>query len=150
MNMRKILIGFTLSLVLGLAMGAAFAHPPGGTSSAPARSHFHGPSGICADQQYLYVLVGGKIMQYGLTDATLLKTVDLPEPVPPPSAPPKGAKSGELPPFPPPMGGPHGLWAGNDSLYILAGPLVYQYTASDLKLKATIKLPEPQCPEVGK
>ena len=52
--------------------------------------HMMGLSGISGDQQNLYVLAGGKIMQYGLADLKLLKTVDLPKPVPPSNLPPKG------------------------------------------------------------
>jgi hypothetical protein len=46
------------------------------------------------------------------------------------------------------MAGPHGLWTGNGSLYVLAGPVVYRYTTPDLALKATIELPEPEFPEI--
>lgn len=155
MNILKILIGHTLALTLTLALAlslapsAACAHPPGGRLNAPAGFHPFAPSGICADQQYLYVMAGGKIMQYGLTDMTLLKTVDLPEPVPPQNTPPKETKSAQAPPFPPPMHGPQGLWVGGDALYILAGPVVYQYTTPDLKLKTTVKLPPPEFIEIG-
>jgi hypothetical protein len=145
MNIRKIMIGLALSLILTGAVGAALARPPEGMPLPPhGMFHMMGVSGICGDQQHLYVMAGGKILQYGLADLKLLKTVDLPKP-----APPKGMEEGKLPP-PPPMGGPHGIWAGGGSLFVLAGPMIYRFSTPDLKLLTSVELPKPEHPKAGK
>ena len=51
------------------------------------------------------------------------------------------------PPFP--MGGPQGLWADDGALYVLAGPMIYQYSTPDLTLKTKVKLPKPEFPKAG-
>ena len=108
-----------------------------------------GPTGISGDQQYLYVMAGGKILEYQLTDMTLLRSVALPDPGPPGqiSTSSTATGSGKFPPPPPPM--PHGLWAGNGSLYVLQGPSVYTYSVPDLTLQNTVQLPKPELPQTG-
>jgi hypothetical protein len=140
MNMRKILTACALVLVLCVAVRTAWTDQ---TSQPLPPPPMHGISGICSDDDYIYVMAGGKIMQYGLTDLTLQKTVELPKPSPPTEAPPEGT---EPPQFPPPHGmdAPHGLWVGNGFLYVLAGPVVYRYSTSDLTtIQATLELPKP-------
>jgi len=146
MSRRKILIAFALALFLSPASGIAFVDQ---SEVMPLPPPMMGLSGICADEQHLYVMAGGKIMQYGISDLGLLKTVDLPEPLPPSIAPPEeGMELDQFPPLPPPMAPPHGLWTGNGFLFVLAGPVVYKYTTPDLSLKATVELPKPEFLEV--
>jgi hypothetical protein len=46
------------------------------------------------------------------------------------------------------MGGPpHGLWAGNGVLYVLAGHVVCIYSVPDLSLQKTVQLPKPELPQ---
>jgi hypothetical protein len=145
MNTRKIVIGFGLLLMMSSATGAAFAQRAEGMP--PPMFHMLGMSGFCADQQYLYVMAGGKIIQYDITDLKLVKTVDLPKPVPPSSVAPSGTGSNQPPPPPPPMAGLLGLWAGESFLYVLAGPVIYQYSTPDLTLQTTVELPKPEFPQ---
>jgi len=152
MNIRKILILIGLALAGGLllAIVAVFGDPPEGHPPHPGMFHMMGLSGISGDQQNLYVLAGGKIMQYGLADLKLLKTVDLPKPVPPSNLPLKGKEeSGKFPPPPPHHVGPQGLWAGGGSLFVLAGPAIHQYSTPDLTFKTTLELPKPEFPHPG-
>jgi hypothetical protein len=150
MNMRNILIIIAVISLLSLVAGTALAHRTEEFPPPPAKFHMLGLSGICADQQYLYVMAGGKIMEYGITDLKLLKSMDLPEPVPPSSGAAKAREPGPCPPFPPPMAAPHGLWAGDHVLYVLAGHVIYRYSTPDLKLQATVELPKPEFHEGGK
>jgi hypothetical protein len=148
MNMWKILIGVALILVLSSAAGAALAQPPEEMQPPPPLPPMLGLSGICGDKEHLYVMAGRKIMQYEITELKLLQTVDLPELPPPPSTPPKGMASGQFPP-PPHIAGPHGLWAGDGVLYVLAGPVIYRYSTPDLTRQTAVELPKPEFPVVG-
>ncbi len=139
MNIRKILI--SLALMLIFAATTAMADPPGGIFPHDGFQPMMGAAGITADKQHLYVVAGPRIMEYSLADLKLVKTVDLPKP-----APPKGKEARPCPP-PPPMGGPHGVWAGDGFLYVLAGPMLFQYSIPDLTLKKTAELPKPEFPK---
>jgi len=143
MNIPKIMI--ILTLVLILAAGAALAGPPGGMNPHHGFHPMMGPASIAGDKENLYILAGPKIMQYRLADLKLLKTVDLPQPAPPPDK-----EAMPCPPPPLPMRGPQGLWAGGGSLYILAGPMLYHYSTPDLALKNKAELPKPELPKTGK
>lgn len=159
MRTRKILIGIAVALFLSLAAGAVLAHGPEGMPP-PGIFPGMGFSGIAADQQYIYVMAGGKIMQYGAGDMKLLKTVDLPQPAPPQGAPSQGAQPQGAPPQGPPPGppcgppmmgfhgpqAPHGLCAAGGSLYVLAGHTVYKYNPADMTVKGSFNLPEPEPP----
>jgi hypothetical protein len=142
MNIHKIMIN--LALVLVFTATAALAGPPGGMFPPHGFHPMMGPAGITADKQNLYVLAGPKILQYNLADLKLLKTVDLPKPMPP-----QGKEARPCPP-PPHMAGPQGLWAGGGFLYVLAGPKLYRYSTPDLALKNTTELPKPDFPKPGK
>jgi hypothetical protein len=106
-----------------------------------------GLTGISADSEHLYVMAGGKILQYDVTGTTLQNSVDLPDPAPPKDVPPKPKDHGKFPP-PPPL--PHGLWAGNSVLYVLGGPVIYLYSLPHLTLQKTVELPKPELPQVAK
>jgi hypothetical protein len=113
-----------------------------------------GPSCISADKQHLYVVVDGKIMQFGAANMKLVKTVDLPKPAPPSDArpadaPPQGKPPGHHPPFGPPMAGPLGIYATESFLYVVAGPVIYQFSTPDLELRNTVELPRPEPPRAG-
>jgi hypothetical protein len=150
MNIGKILISLALAMVLILTSTAAFAGPTEGMVPPHVMFRLMALSGISGDQQNLYVLAGGKIMQYGLADLKLLKTVDLPKPVPPSNIPPKGKEEAcKFPPPSPHMTGPQGLWAGGGSLYVLAGPVIHRYSTPDLTFKTTVELPKPEFPPTG-
>jgi hypothetical protein len=144
-QISKILLSFALALVLILTSVLAFAGPPEGMFPPRGLSPMLMPSGLVADKEHLYVVVGPKIMQYGLADLKLVKTVDLPKPELP-----KEMNAMPCPPPHPPMGGPQGLWAGEGSLYVLAGPMLYRFSTPDLTLKTTAELPKPEPPEAAK
>jgi hypothetical protein len=150
MNIRKILLSLVLAAVLLLTSASAFAASTEGHPPPHGMFHLMGLSGVSGDKQNLYVLAGGKIMQYGLADLKLLKTVDLPKPVPPSHL--KSKEEPGKPPPPPPFKhgpGPHGIWAGEGGLYVLAGPMIYRYSTPDLTLKTSVELPKPEPPQAG-
>ncbi len=156
MKIRKTLMALLIALFINLFFAGLFSFAFGSTSGSedipmPPLSMFHkmGLSGICGDQEHLYVMAGGKIMIYQLSDMALLRSVDLPEPVPPPGAPPKTTDPRPFPPFPPPVAGPHGLWSDDHFLYVLAGPRIYEYTIPDLVLLNTVELPKPELQKPG-
>ena len=139
MNNRKILI--SLALILCFAATTAWAEPPGRMFPPQGFHPMMGSAGITADKQHLYVVAGPRIMAYSLADLKLVKTVDLPKPTPP-----QGKEARPCPP-PPPMGGSQGVWAGDGFLYVLAGPMLFQYSIPDLTLKKTAELPKPEFPK---
>ncbi|MCE5337024.1 MAG: hypothetical protein LLG06_20790 [Desulfobacteraceae bacterium] len=144
--MRRIFVALALSLAMCLASAAVLAQtePP-----SPASFHKMGLSGICADDAYLYVMAGGKIAQYTF-DMSLVYSVAIPDPVNAP-APPPPPSDGSLMPPPPPMGGgmPHGLYASNGFLYVMAGPELHKYMIPGLVLVATVELPKPEFAQSG-
>jgi hypothetical protein len=144
-QISKVLLSFALALVLILTSVLASAAPPEGMFPPRGLRPMLMPSGLVADKEHLYVVVGPKIMQYGLADLKLVKTVDLPKP-----ALPKEQEAMPWPPLHPPMGGPPGLWAGEGSLYVLAGPMLYRFSTPDLTLKTTTELPKPEPPKAEK
>ena len=149
MNLRKILMSLALAVALILAGTAAFADPPQGMPPHHGMFHVMGLSGLTGNQQHLYVLAAGKIMQYSLADLKLLKSVDLPKPVPPADRSKEKEEARKFPPPPPfPMAGPHGIWAGDGALYVLAGPMIYRFSTPDLTLKTSVELPKPEFPKV--
>ncbi len=145
LNPIKILLVLALALIMTGTL--AFAEPPPGMPLPHEMFHMMGVSGLSGTQQHLYVLAGGKIMQYSLADLKLLKTVDLVKPVPQGD----NAKGKEElpPPAPAPIIGPHGLWAGADALYVLAGPTIYKFSIPDLKLETTVELAKPELPKAA-
>lgn len=151
--MRKTLILVILSLTLcsfGMPRAACAQVTTGGSAGGFFVCRF-APSGISGDAQYLYVMAGGKLLEYQLSDMTLLLSVDLPDPGSPPQGvapPPSASGSGQLPPPPPPPL-PQGLWAGNGSLYVLRGPFVYVYSVPSLALQSSVQLPKPALPQTG-
>lgn len=145
--MRKILVLFVLCPALFWFAAAACGQQTCDNTAGAFVAVKFSITGISGDQQYLYVMAGGKILAYRLTDMTLVHSVDLPDPGPPKGAPAKQPDSGKLPPPPPPL--PHGLWAGNGALYVLAGPFVYTYSVPDLTLQHTLQLPKPELPQTA-
>lgn len=140
MHTRKILI--ILVSVLLFSAPAAWADPPGGMFPPHGFHPMMGTAGLTADKQNLYILAGPKIMQFNLADLKLVKTVDLPKP-----ASPKEKEAMPCPPPPPHPAGPHGVWAGDGFLYVLAGPMLFQYSLPDLTLKKSAMLPKPEFPK---
>lgn len=148
MNLRKTLMSLAVAAALILTGTSAFADPHQGMPPHHGMFHMMGLSGLTGDQQHLYVLAGCKIMQYSLADLKLLKAVDLPKPVPPADKSTGKEEAGKFPPPPPfPMAGPHGIWAGDGALYVMAGPMVYQFSTPDLTLKTSVELPKPEFPK---
>ncbi len=153
MKMRKLGIGIQLALLAGIVYTLLLITPGvtvfGETqqqSSSPGKFFKMPMSGISGDNDYLYVMAGGKIMAYQKGRLTLSKTVELPD-LPADMLPPKPDFSSGPPPFPPPPGGPpHGLWVSDQMLYVLAGPMMYQYSTPDLSLITSKALPKPEFP----
>jgi hypothetical protein len=141
MKMQKMSLG-TIILVLMLTSAAAMAGPFEAMHLCPGgKPPLMGPGGIATDKQFLYVLAGPKIMQFSLEDLRLLKTVDLPKPTPP-----KEKAAMPCPPPFPPKGVPQGLCAGDGSLYVLAGPVIYRFKTPDLTMESSAQLPKPEMP----
>ena len=112
------------------------------------------PSGICTNGQYLYILDGKVIHQYTLDNLTLMNTVEIPAPEPPTDITPsqrgkQNFEAGQGPrgrkPHPGP--GPSGFCTTGQSLYVMQGKSIYQYTLNDLTLMNTAELPTPEPPE---
>jgi hypothetical protein len=71
--MRKMLIKIFLCLAICLIAGTAYGdQTTAGAQPSPAIFFRLAPSGIFGDRQYLYVMAGGKIMPYEITEMTLL------------------------------------------------------------------------------
>ncbi|MFP5212402.1 MAG: hypothetical protein ACLGPL_03385 [Acidobacteriota bacterium] len=144
---RKFIIGITLVfaiisfLALSSSIWAAFGDQlEAGFGPPPMRASM-GFANIGSDQSYLYVMAGPKLMQYGLSDLKLVKAVELPElrlPEPPPAQ--RGADSM----CPPPPMPPRGLWVGESFLYVMDGPMIYQYSIPDMALQTSAELPKPE------
>lgn len=145
MSKMKILL-----CLAGILIGVSFAgiaFPGTDTTQPPAPGMFHrmGASGLSGDSQYLYVVAAGKILEYDMAGMSLVKSVDLPEMTPP--APPSDTSGkSDFRRFPPPMGAPHGVWATDHFLYVMAGPKLYKYSTPDLTLQLTEELPRPELP----
>jgi hypothetical protein len=148
MNKHKILIGVAITLILVCITGVVFAQQFERMQPPSQMQRQQALTGICGDQQFLYIMAGGKIMRYGITDLKLQKTVELP--TLPAGGPPMGPEPGQMPPSAPPMPLPHGLWAGNGFLYVLAGPVIHQYRTPDLTLQTSVDIPKPDFSSVGK
>lgn len=147
MSSRKLIVGLIVVLVVFWA--ACLVYSDQTESPKPPPMHLMaGLSGICGDGDglYLYVMAGGKILQYEIATMQLINSVDLPKPALPRSAPPAAIQPGQLPPHPP-MAAPHGLWIRDDLLYVLAGPVIHRYSIPDLILGNSTELPRPDPPQ---
>ena len=147
MKSKKRAAVWAMVVVLTMCAGVAYAAKTDGTTPPPP--FMAPPSGICADEYSLYVVADGKIMQYQISDLTLVATLNLPKPSAPEGTPtllpPADSTSGQVPP-PPPGGRSQGVWTSNGILYILAGPIVYRYSIPDLVLQTSVELPKPTPP----
>jgi hypothetical protein len=144
--LAAITLTFAMSCCAGFSMHAAHAADKPKLPPPP----MHGSGGLCADDTYLYVVQGGRILKYARGDLSLAATVDLPRPTPPStssSTTTDTTSSSELPP-PPPMGG--GCWTDGSLLYVITGPLLQAYTAPDLTLGTTLELPRLEPPSMSK
>lgn len=148
--MKKLLV---LTILFGaLCLGAGYACCEQTVAGPPAPKFFRGagPAALFGDGQHLYVLAGGKLLEYKLPEMTLEHSVDLPV-CPPPGV--QRMTEAQAPcrgmPFPPPPP-PLGLWAADGKLYVLAGPAIYVYKTPGLTLENTVKLPGPKPPQAGK
>ncbi len=95
--MRMMLIKVVLLLAVCLFAVAAYGQQTSsGSLPSPALYFKFGLSGIAGDQQYLYVMTGGKIMQYRNENGalTLLASFDLPQPPVPSGAQPPPRATG--------------------------------------------------------
>ncbi len=146
--MKKIPIFVTLCLVACSMTGTPYAQQTSENQPPPAFFFKLGLTGISADSEHLYVMAGGKILQYDVTGTMLQNSVDLPDPAPPKDVPPRPKDPGKFPPLPPSL--PHGLWAGNSVLYVLGGHVIYLYSLPQLTLQKTVELPKPELPQGGK
>ena len=144
MYRRRISIVAALALIMSSLAGAVFAGRDADIQPPPPLNML--VMGMCTDQQYLYAVTAGKIAQYKLSDMTLVKTVDLPEPLPPSSTPPVAPEPGKGPHFPPPFARSNWLLSNAGSLYVMVGPVVYKYSLPDLSLQTAVDLPKPDLP----
>lgn len=140
-----------LFVVMVWTLAAVTAYAASATTGGTPPPPMGPPSGICADDSMLYVVAEGKIMQFQISDLSLIATLNLPRPPAPPESapPPPSSVSGtsvQLPPPPPPGGGTHGTWIADGILYVLAGHTVFRYSIPDLTLHAPIELPRPAPP----
>ncbi len=147
MYRRRISIVAATALIMSSLTGAVFASR--GTDTQPPPPLNMLIAGMSADQQYLYAIAGGKIVQYKLSDMTLVKMVDLPELLPPTGNPPIPPDSGKKIHFPPPMARSNWLLVNGGSLYVMVGPVVYKYSLPDLSLQTSVELPKPDFPPIG-
>jgi hypothetical protein len=148
MNMKKnviLLIAVSILSVLILSLTSEITSASRTDYMAPPSGFgpMMRPAGMCADQQYLYAVAGGKIMQYSLSDMSLVRSVDLPELPPPPDA--GTCQAGNCPP-PPPMARSQWLLTAGGSLYVMIGPMIYRYSTPDLGLLGSVELPKPEFP----
>ena len=145
--MRTMKILFCLAGILIGVSFAGVAFPGADTAQPPALGMFHrmGASGISGDQQYLYVVAAGRILEYDTANMSLVKSVDLPE-MTPPVPPADTTGKSDFRRLPPPLGAPHGVWATDHFLYVMAGPKLYKYSTPDLTLQLTEELPRPELP----
>jgi hypothetical protein len=140
------------TLALSWCVGLSFSAAQPTDLPKPPPHFMRGPGGLCADASNLYVIQGGRILQYALTDLTsLAATVDLPKPDLPASTASSGSESTEKIPPPPPMGGSGGCWAGDGALFVVAGPMLHRYTTSETGpvLDTSIELPRPEPPQTS-
>lgn len=147
MSSRKLLVGLIAVLLVFWATCLVYSDQTDSPKPPPLHPMM-GPSGICGDGDglYLYVMAGGRILQYEIATMELKNSVDLPKPVLSQDAATRGIASGQQPP-PPPMAGPHGLWIREDLLYVLAGPVIHRYSIPDLTLGNSTELPRPTIPQ---
>ncbi len=148
--MKKLLV-FTI-LFAALFLGAGYACGEQTVAAPPAPKFFRGggPAALFGDGQHLYVLAGGKLLEYKLPEMTLEHSLDLPVCPPPGVQRMTKAQEPREPMLPPPPPPPHGLWGANGKLYVLAGPAIYVYKTDGLTLANTVKLPWPKPPQAGK
>lgn len=148
MKTHRISLVLAMVLTLIVATETVFAAKTDGTMPPPPPRGM--PTGICADEHNLYVVADGKVMQFQVTDLTLVATLNLPKPVAPegtpPIIPPEESTSGQLQPRHPMGSAPQGVWASDGMLYILAGPTIYRYSIPDLILQTPVELPKPVPP----
>lgn len=128
-----------LLVVMAWTLAVVPAHAASATTGGPPPPPMGSPSGICSDDSMLYVVADGKIMQFQISDLSLIATLNLPRPPAPPS-------SAQYPPPPPAGGGAHGAWITGGTLYVLAGHTVFRYSIPDLTLQAPVELPRPAPP----
>ncbi len=155
MKVKQGLLALCLTVIPAVAVGASTA---GQTErkGPPPGFFMMGLSGIASDDAALYVMAGGSILIYALSDLTEpTSTVELPKPEPPSGTPPKATDSGSPLPPRPPMPPGSGLWVKNGTLYVLAGPVIHVYKTADadatpsLTYATTLTLPVPEPPAVG-
>jgi hypothetical protein len=149
MTKRTVWMLTVMTLALSWGMGVARSNAQMTDRPKPPPHLMRGPGGLCADDAYLYVLQGHRILQVERSSMGLLTTLDLPRPEPPPQTASKDATSTEqTPPFPP-VGGAAGCWAGDGVLYVVTGPVLRKYSVSDtgLTLESSVELPRPEPPQ---
>jgi hypothetical protein len=141
---------FCIALVLFIFVATAsntFAQQNATQTQGPP--HPPGLSGICTGDGYVYVLAGNKIYQYLAADLSLVSSIGLPKPAQPENstgssqaAPASTSVPLQAQNPPPPMGS--GICSDETYLYVLAGNLIMQYSASDMSLLNSVKLPAPE------
>ncbi len=105
----------------------------------------HGSAALFGEGQYLYVLVGGNLLEYKSDTMALVHSVRLNGCMAGgvPGAATGPMSSGRMPPPPLPA---QSLWAGGGKVFVLAGPVICVYKSPDLTLEKTVMLPGPPKP----
>lgn len=138
------LLAVAMIAVVGPGLKTVFAEQQPGKEiqGPPDMPPMHGPSGICTNRQYLFVLSGGSIIQYDKAGLKPLKTVRLPKPEPQRGGHSEGGRPHGHPSRP--MEQPPVFRLDDDALYVLMGPKIFVYRTTDMSLKATVDLPVPE------
>ncbi len=153
--MRMMLIKVVLLLAVCLFAVAAYGQQTSsGSLPSPALYFKFGLSGIAGDQQYLYVMTGGKIMQYRNENGalTLLASFDLPQPpVPSGAQPPPRATGSRSASAAASSAASRSL--GRQRLPLRVGGTfrlhLQRFRVRVLTLQNTIELPKPDFPQAG-
>lgn len=140
---------FVLALISVLLLSAVngLCQPAGPPPPMPPMSlRAQGATAIFGEGQYLYVLAGGKLLEYKIDTMTLIHSVKL-----------NGGTVGAVPssanrevspmrmPFPPLPA--QSLWAGGGKVFVLAGPVICVFKSPDLTREKTVMLPGPKPPQ---
>ena len=140
--MKRKRTGWMVWLAVLLLLGGstqANAFRGRGNDGMPGAQQPH-PAGTVTDGTYLYVMGPGLLVQYALSDLSLVNQIELPKPEQQETSEEEADLSSETPP----PRGPSGLSATSDHLYLIVAGTVYTYEIPALTLVASGELPRPE------